>query len=72
MFGSPETAADQERRNRNRKSILDFVSSDAKRIEAKLGGADRRKLDEYLSSVRDPKCEWLVLRKARNSGTGVA
>jgi hypothetical protein len=60
LFGSPQTAADQERRNRNRKSILDFVSSDAKRIEAKLGGADRRKLDEYLSSVRD-----LELRVAR-------
>ena len=60
LFGSPETAADQERRNRNRKSILDFVSSDAKKIEAKLGGADRRKLDEYLSSVRD-----LELRVAR-------
>ena len=60
LFGSPDTAADQERRNRNRKSILDFVSSDAKRIEAKLGGADQRKLDEYLSSVRD-----LELRVAR-------
>ncbi len=53
LFGSPETAADQERRVRNRRSILDFVSADAKRLEAKLGGADRRKLDEYLSSVRD-------------------
>lgn len=60
LFGSPQTAADQERRNRNRKSILDFVSSDAKRIEAKLGGADRRKLEEYMSSVRD-----LELRVAR-------
>jgi hypothetical protein len=60
LFGSPQTAADQERRNRNRKSILDFVSSDAKKIEAKLGGADRRKLDEYLSSVRD-----LEMRVAR-------
>jgi hypothetical protein len=53
LFGSPETAADMERRNRNRKSILDFVSEDAKRIQASLSGADRRKLDEYFSSVRD-------------------
>jgi hypothetical protein len=65
LFGSPETAADQERRNRNRKSILDFVSSDAKRIEAKLGGADRRKLDEYLSSVRD--LEMRVARAEKSS-----
>ncbi len=60
LFGTPQSAADLERRNRNRKSILDFVSSDAKRIESTLGGADRRKLDEYLSSVRD-----LELRVAR-------
>jgi hypothetical protein len=65
LFGSPQTAADQERRNRNRKSILDFVSSDAKRIEAKLGGADRRKLDEYLSSVRD--LEMRVARAEKSS-----
>lgn len=60
LFGSPETAADLERRNRNRKSILDFVSSDAKRLQPVLSGADRRKLDEYFSSVRD-----LELRVAR-------
>ncbi len=53
LFGTPETAADLERRNRNRKSILDFVSADAKRIQPSLSGADRRKLDEYFSSVRD-------------------
>ena len=31
LFGNPETAADMERRMRNRRSILDFVSEDAKR-----------------------------------------
>lgn len=53
LFGNPQTAADQERRQRNRKSILDFVSDDAKRIQPSLSGADRQKLDEYFSSVRD-------------------
>jgi hypothetical protein len=53
LFGSPESAADTERRNRNRKSILDFVSDDARRIQPLLSGADRHKLDEYFSSVRD-------------------
>lgn len=53
LFGSPQTAADMERRNRNRKSILDFVSDDARRIQPLLSGADRHKLDEYFSSVRD-------------------
>jgi hypothetical protein len=35
------------------KSILDLVASDARRLNARLGGADKRKLDEYLFSIRD-------------------
>lgn len=53
LFGSPETAADMERRIRNRRSILDFVSEDAKRVRQAVSGADQRKLDEYFESVRD-------------------
>jgi hypothetical protein len=52
LFGTPETAADMERRMRNRRSILDFVSEDAKRIRQAVSGADQRKLDEYFESVR--------------------
>jgi hypothetical protein len=36
-----------------RQSILDFVSSDASRLQASLGQTDRRKLDEYFTSVRE-------------------
>jgi hypothetical protein len=35
------------------KSILDFVADDARRLRDKLGTVDRRKLDEYLSGVRE-------------------
>lgn len=52
LFGTPETAADMERRMRNRRSILDFVSEDAKRIRQAVSGADQRKLDEYYESIR--------------------
>lgn len=41
------------RRQNYRKSILDFVMEDAKALNPKLGRTDQRKLDEYLSSVRD-------------------
>ena len=34
------------------RSILDLVREDALRLHKKLGGSDRRKLDEYLDSVR--------------------
>lgn len=53
LFGNPESAADVERRMRNRRSILDFVSDDAKRVRQAVSGADKRKLDEYFDSVRD-------------------
>ncbi|MFM8474356.1 MAG: DUF1552 domain-containing protein [Planctomycetaceae bacterium] len=53
LFGSPEQAADRERRLRDRRSILDFVGGDVKRIQPALSGADRQKLDEYFTSLRD-------------------
>src|SRR3954454_20296838 len=54
MFGdgvilSPEAKA---RQAKYRRSILDFVTEDTKRLELGLGPTDRRKLDEYLSSIR--------------------
>jgi hypothetical protein len=45
----PEAAA----RNELRASVLDAVLEDAKDLNRKLGGADKRKLDQYLSGVRE-------------------
>jgi hypothetical protein len=47
---SPEQRA---RRNRMRRSILDFVTDDTRKLQSGLGPTDRRKLDEYLSSIRE-------------------
>jgi hypothetical protein len=41
------------RRQKYQKSILDFVLEDARDLQSKLGIKDRRKLDEYLTSVRE-------------------
>ena len=41
------------KRDRDRKSILDFALEDARTLKAKLGMTDRRKLDEYLSAIRE-------------------
>jgi uncharacterized protein DUF1552 len=38
---------------RRQKSILDAVQEDASAVENKLGAADKTRLDEYLTSVRD-------------------
>ena len=37
----------------DRRSVLDSVLDEAKRLQATVGGADRMKLDEYLTAVRD-------------------
>lgn len=41
------------RRERYRRSILDFVMEDAKTMSAKVSGSDKQKLDEYLTAVRE-------------------
>ena len=35
------------------KSLLDYVADDARRLHAKLAPGDQRKLDEYLTAVRE-------------------
>jgi hypothetical protein len=43
----------QAERDFYRKSILDFVAGDAAKLRDRLGSTDRRKVDEYFSSVRE-------------------
>lgn len=56
LFGSGdglEDAASRARRLDYHKSILDDVTEQAQSLQARLGPADRRKLAEYLESVRE-------------------
>lgn len=48
-----ELAAARAKRELFNKSVLDFVMEDAKTLGATLGSGDQKKLDEYLSSVRE-------------------
>lgn len=52
MF-STEPDAQREKRDAERKSILDFVRQDSKDLIQQVSGNDARKLDEYFSSIRD-------------------
>jgi len=52
LFGSGGVA-DRAKREARRKSILDFVRADTGELQHKLGAADKRKMDEYFSSIRD-------------------
>src|SRR5450432_2724589 len=51
--GQPMTPAERTRQTKYRRSILDFVTDDTHKLESTLGPTDRRKLDEYLSSIRE-------------------
>jgi hypothetical protein len=67
LFAGPardEAAATRAKRERYKLSILDFVTEDAARLKQRLGATDQRKLDEYLSAVRE-----LEVRLARAGPT---
>ena len=54
LFEAPAGGLDKHRRALDRKaSILDLISEDANRLEARLGNADRDRLDQYLTSLRE-------------------
>lgn len=56
MFGGGtlrDTAESRAIRARQRRSILDFVMDDTRRLQRDLGRSDNAKLDEYLTSVRE-------------------
>jgi len=56
MFGSMDPGLDPETRRRRelyRRSILDLTMDSAKQIQTNLGTNDKRKIDEYLTSLRE-------------------
>jgi hypothetical protein len=56
LFGAgdlKERTASLGQRHASKKSMLDFVSADAKALQKYLGRSDRQKLDEYLTGVRE-------------------
>ncbi|HEY2083698.1 MAG TPA: DUF1552 domain-containing protein [Verrucomicrobiae bacterium] len=56
LFGSGahgERIANERRRQQEQSSILDFVMDDARRMQKRLGGNDKDKLDQYLTDIRD-------------------
>lgn len=52
LQGKPEEVERQMTRIKDGQSILDNVLTESKSIERKISGADREKLDQYLTAVR--------------------
>jgi len=55
LFGSGVALSPEERarQSRIRRSVMDMVVADTKKLQSTLGPTDKRKLDEYLTSVRE-------------------
>ncbi len=56
LFGngvSQDQEAQRAKRDQYNKSVLDFVREDARSLSNQLGANDQRKLDEYLTSIRE-------------------
>ncbi len=56
LFSSgPQKDVDRSAQQREilKKSVLDFVAEDAKLLQTRLGRNDNRKLDEYLTGIRE-------------------
>jgi hypothetical protein len=72
LFGSADREADPRRRARQElydRSVLDAVLEDTRRLQSSLGGADRRKVDEYLYAVREVETR---IQQAEADVSGVA
>jgi hypothetical protein len=71
LFGAGahgERAANLQRRMAERRSVLDFVMDDARRMQRRMGGNDREKLDQYLTGIRDVEAR---IQRAEQFGPGV-
>jgi hypothetical protein len=71
LFGDIDTTVPADVRARRltyRRSILDLVNERAAKLSGQLGPGDRRKLDEYLSSIREIE---LRIQKAEQDPTGL-
>ena len=56
LFGdgsAPVRDKEARRREELKKSVLDFISEDARSLKTQLGSHDRHKLDEFLNGVRE-------------------
>lgn len=77
----PDDASSREatlQRYAEKRSVLDAVLGEAKALKNKLGAADKRKLDEYLASVRETEVrvqrqiQWVDVPKPKVDPAGLA
>ena len=68
LFGAGTSAEDRATRRREKASILDWVVAEVAEMKRELGLADRRRMDEYLSHVRELERRIEMVEMANTSG----
>jgi hypothetical protein len=68
LFGNSMHAAAAAERMARRRSILDFVRDDARRLHDEVGTNDRRKLDQFQTAVREVEMQ---IERARREASEV-
>jgi len=56
LYGSLESSLDEKAQaalNEDRRSVLDYVNERSRKLVSTLGRSDRRKMDEYLTAIRE-------------------
>jgi hypothetical protein len=53
LFGAGGTPEERAARRKTARSVLDFVLSEVKRLNGELDPADRERMDQYLSNIRE-------------------
>jgi hypothetical protein len=64
-----ETPAVRAKKDRYKKSILDFSLEDTRKLQGKLGPTDSRKIDEYLYAIREIEKRIDAAEKAAADGS---
>jgi hypothetical protein len=67
MFGRAGTAEQRRVRMSEDRSIIDSISGDARRLGMKLAAADRSRIDDYLTQLREIERRIQRMENAKNS-----
>ena len=70
LFGTESTPEARARELANDRSILDSLAQEMKRLEHRLGIADRRTVDDYLGAIRDVEARIQKIEKHQTDQVG--
>jgi hypothetical protein len=68
LFGVGGSAADRAERRRSRRSLLDFVAGEMGALARTLDAEDRRRLDRYLTEIREVERRIQMVEARNTSG----